>query len=206
MMRIPQISVLKVDQVNDAVQIHLKSFQGFFLTFLGPDFIYLLYKAILLDSSGFGFCCVQDDGKMMGFVIGSINPSNLYRRLIVKYWWPFGLAAFRTFIRNPGILLHLIRFLNKPFEALPAKNCGTLMSIAVDPTNQGKGLGKQLVKSFLCEARQRGLDYVNLTTDKINNDAVNHFYLSQGFQIARILTYVDKRIMNEYLISLEKIE
>ncbi len=63
-----------------------------------------------------------------------------------------------------------------PSEASKADYQGTLMSIAVLPSCQGKGIGTALVKAFLEEAYLRGLKRVVLTTDRSGNDAVNHFY------------------------------
>jgi hypothetical protein len=42
--------------------------------------------------------------------------------------------------------------------------------------------------------------YVNLTTDKDGNCAVNAFYTHLGFQLARAFVTREGRWMNEYLI------
>jgi ribosomal protein S18 acetylase RimI-like enzyme len=76
------------------------------------------------------------------------------------------------------------------------------MSIAVNPDEQSRGVGKELVKGFLEEAKKRGLHQVDLTTDAIGNEAVNHFYQSLGFELERTYTTPDGRVMNEYLFNL----
>ena len=93
---------------------------------------------------------------------------------------------------------------SKPRQEQVFEKCGLLMSIAVHPECQGQGIGKQLVNAFLEEAHQCGADYVNLTTDAENNDAVNIFYQSIGFNKYRTFTTPEKRIMNEYVIQLKK--
>ncbi len=80
-----------------------------------------------------------------------------------------------------------------------------LMSIAVNPDEQGKGVGRQLISAFLQEARSCGASSVLLSTDAINNDAVNHFYLRAGFQILKVYVTPEKRQMNEYIYPLGKL-
>ena len=141
--------------VASAVRIHIGSFQGFFLSFLGPRFLRELYTGILKDPSGIAYVS-KTDGYVIGFVAGSDQPIGLYRRLLIKYWWKFGLAALPAFIRKPSVLPRLIRAMKMPNQALPADRCGTLMSIAVDRTTQGQGVGKKLVHAFLVEGRKEG--------------------------------------------------
>lgn len=80
------------------------------------------------------------------------------------------------------------------------------MSIAVDPKYQGQGIGKKLVKAFLTQAKKRDLEYINLTTDALNNDAVNHLYVSTGFKLYRGYTTPEGRKMNEYLFQRSRLE
>jgi ribosomal protein S18 acetylase RimI-like enzyme len=80
------------------------------------------------------------------------------------------------------------------------------MSIAVHPNYQNKGIGKLLVQEFLGEIRRRGIQRVNLTTDKEKNDAVNVFYQRLGFQLTRSFVTPEGRWMNEYVITLSKEE
>ena len=76
------------------------------------------------------------------------------------------------------------------------------MSIAVLPNAQGKGAGKLLVSAFLEESKRRGLSQVNLTTDRNNNEAANHFYQKLGFSLSKSYTTPEGREMNEYAIDL----
>ena len=192
---------IDIQNIPDLVEIHQKSFKGFFLTFLGPNFIAKLYEAIVLDPSGIGYVALKDNS-VNGFVIGTTQPKGFYGRLLRKRWWQFGWAAFPAFIGNPKILPRLLRAFSKAHQEQPTENCGELMSIAVHPETQRQGVGKQLVQAFLDEARQRGLEYVNLATDAENNDAVNNFYLNLGFNINRTYITPEKRVMNEYVIHL----
>jgi len=45
--------------IRDIVEIHLESFQGFFLSFLGPRFLSLYYLGICSAPEGIGFVCFE---------------------------------------------------------------------------------------------------------------------------------------------------
>ena len=183
------------------VDIHIQAFQGFFLSFLGPRFLQELYSAIIADPSGIAFTFHEDDN-LLGFVVGTDQPSGFYRRLLRRRWWRFALASFMPLLKNPTIIPRLFRAFSMPQQGDAGKECGTLMSIAVLPEAQGNGVGKELVGAFLQEASRRKLKQVNLTTDKLNNDAVNLFYQRLGFKCIRSLVTPEGREMNEYLMSL----
>ena len=187
--------------VSAVVQVHLDSFRGFFLTFLGPAFLRELYVATLADSSGIGF--VAEDGKgICGFVTGTAQPSGFYRRLLRRRWWRFALAAVLPVLKRPSIITRLLRAFSMPEQATQQEGRGTLMSIAVLPETQGNGIGQALVRAFLEAAAQRGLRQVDLTTDRDGNEATNRFYQNLGFVCERTFVTPEGRAMNEYVISL----
>jgi ribosomal protein S18 acetylase RimI-like enzyme len=199
------IRVMRPEDVNDVVCIHLKAFQGFFLSFLGDAFLRQLYTAILHDPSGIAFVYEENDGRF-GFVAGTDSPSGFYRSLLKQRWLQFGWASIGPVLRQPRIIPRLLRAFNMPKQDLPAHGCGTLMSIAVLPKAEGRGIGKDLVTAFLQEAHQRGLEYVNLTTDRLNNEPVNAFYQKLGFRCVRSYRTPENREMNEYMIELNRID
>lgn len=197
-----EIRRLSPVDIDSVVNVHMRSFRGFFLTFLGPRFLSEFYRASVDDPSGIGYAYWLGEDELCAFVVGSSQPAGFYGRLIRYRWWRFGFASVYALIRQPNIILRLLRALRMPRQELPSNNCGTLMSIAVDPGIQGKGIGKALVTAFLDEARRVGLSHVNLTTDKLNNDSVNKFYLNYGFHCIRTYVTPEGREMNEYLIDL----
>lgn len=192
---------MRYDDIMGVVGIHLKSFQGFFLTFLGPRFLCELYAGVLDDQSGILFVSFDAD-RLTGFVAGTSEPAGFYRRLLRRRWWRFALASIVPILKNPLIIPRLWRALRKPQDIPNQKNTGTLMSIAVSPEAQGTGLGRVLVSTFLEEAKRQGLECVDLTTDKNNNDYVNQFYQRMGFRCSRTLITPEGREMNEYVIKL----
>lgn len=192
---------MQLGDCSSVVDIHIRSFKGFFLTFMGPAFLSLLYRATIADPSGIAIIS-ENEGKITGFVTGTTQPSGFYTRLLKNHLFGFVWSSLQGFLRKPSILPRLLRAFSMPGQPLPVENCTTLMSIAVDPDCQGQGIGKLLVNAFLIEAHGKGSQHVNLTTDAVNNEAGNHFYKSLGFELFRKYTTPEGRIMNEYLIRI----
>lgn len=197
----PAIRKMRADDVPTVVQVHLKSFPGFFLTFLGAAFLRELYVATLADDDGIGIVA-EDVNGIGGFVTGTAQPAGFYRRLLRQRWWRFGLAAVAPVLRRPSIIPRLLRAFSKPGHATHQEDRGTLMSIAVLPEIQGKGIGQALVRAFLAEAACKGLRQVDLTTDRIENEAANRFYQQMGFVCEQTYTTPEGRAMNEYVIDI----
>jgi ribosomal protein S18 acetylase RimI-like enzyme len=150
-----------------------------------------------------GIAIVYDDQYISGFVVGTIQPVGFYRRLIQKRWWKFGLASVRPLMSDPRILLRLLRALTLPGQTSGAETrTGLLMSLAVMHCCQRQGIGKQLVFAFLETSRRRQVEIVSLTTDALDNQSTNEFYLQMGFKRARAFSTPEGRLMNEYVVRL----
>jgi GNAT superfamily N-acetyltransferase len=194
---------LERSDIEVIAKIHLEAFQGFFLSILGSRFLKELYAAILEDRSGIAFV-YEEKETILGFVAGTAEPAGFYRRLIERRWWRFGLASIGPVLSRPMIVPRLLRAFNKPDEVTCLDRSGMLMSIAVHPSSQGKGIGRILIDAFLQEALERDLQFVNLTTDKVDNRRTNDFYNQMGFQCNREFVTPEGRWMNEYVIDLYK--
>lgn len=189
--------------ITEIVQIHLHSFPGFFLTFLGPGFLRLLYRNIAADPEGI-LLVVEADNTLAGFVAGVTRQSGFYRRLIQRQKWAFAWAAGGAVARRPSILPRLWRALRRPAEVAESAAEACLMSIAVHPEFQGRGIGTQLVEAFCQELAERGAPAVCLTTDRDNNEATNQFYQRLNFKLARSFITPEGRAMNEYVRNLQE--
>lgn len=192
---------MQEQDIQQVIQIHLLAFPLFFLSFLGRHFLKELYLAIIQDSSGIAYTYLSQ-GKLLGFVAGTVNPKGFYKRLLRIRWWRFACAGVGAALRKPSIIPRLVRAFSRSEEEDVHDHCAMLMSIAVSPEAQGMGIGKELVKAFLIEVKNRGLDEVNLTTDRLANDATNSFYQNMGFHMARTYTTPEGREMNEYRIRI----
>jgi ribosomal protein S18 acetylase RimI-like enzyme len=200
---VSKIRPMQSHDVEDVIRVHMEGFQGFFLTFLGPPFLREFYTGVCEDPSGIAL--VYDDGtSILGFVVGTVEPSGFYKRLIQKRWWRFGLASLKPLIKRPSIAPRLLGAFTLPGKTAKAQlKTGTLMSLAVMNRYHGNGVGKQLVSAFLEASRKRQVEIVNLTTDAVGNDSTNEFYSKMGFELVRIFITPQGRFMNEYNIHLQ---
>lgn len=185
------------------VAVHLASFPGFFLTFLGARFLQLLYLGILRGANGVLFVAVSD-GVVVGFAAGVMRQSSFYRNLIWQQKWAFAVACLAAIVKRPTAIPRLWRALRMPDIVRQASAEACLMSIAVRPDAAGQGLGQQLVKAFCEELLTRGAPAVCLTTDRDHNDRVNWFYRQLGFQLSSTIVTPEGRALNEYYLPLRK--
>ncbi len=196
------IRKLRMNDVSHVVAVHLSSFPGFFLSFLGPGFLSLFYSGICTAPEGIAFVYLNDAGSPAGFVAGTSNPGGFYSRLLKRDWLKFALASIIPVLKKPSVIGRVARAVSHPSDNPIGDDVAGLFSIGVLPELQGTGAGKKLVQAFLDEARQRGCKRIFLTTDRDNNEAVNAFYEKLGFSVERQYVTPEGRRMNEYWIEL----
>jgi GNAT superfamily N-acetyltransferase len=189
--------------VDKVVQVHLTSFEGFFLSFLGPRFLQVYYSRVCTAPEGIAFVFLGSAGTPSGFVAGTSNPRGFYSRLLKRDWWKFCLASTGAILKRPSSIRRIARAFLHPGENPVGENVAGLFSIGVLPELQGSGAGRQLVEAFLDEAKRRDCKKVFLTTDRDDNEAVNRFYQKLAFRIQRQYVTPEGRRMNEYWIELE---
>ena len=192
---------MELEHVPQATEVHLRSFEGFFLSFLGPQFLRLYYENIVDYPDAAGYVCVKD-GRVIGFVCGVASPSRFYSYLLRTRWWRFAQAALGATLRRPSTILRLLRAWLYPGQTSRREDTATLTSMAVAPAMQGKGIGARLVAAYLEDMRTRGIKRVDLTTDRYGNDKVNAFYQKQGFRCEHTFVTPEGRVMNEYVLLL----
>jgi len=184
--------------IEEIVKIHLDGFKGFFLSFLGPAFLRLLYKCIASDENGILLVTYIDE-RIIGFVSGVTDQKSFYEKLLRTKIFHFARASLVAAFKKPKIIMRLLRALKRPEDTTQMSSKTCLMSICVHPDYQGLGLGKILIQEFCEELVKRGISSVCLTTDRDNNDNVNKFYQKLGFRLVRSFITNEGRPMNEYL-------
>jgi GNAT superfamily N-acetyltransferase len=185
--------------IDEVVKVHLASFPGYFLSFLGPSFLRLFYEGILDDPGGIALVVTSPAGRIEGFAAGVLQQAGFYSRLIRKRIWTFAAASLTSLMRRPSIMPRLLRALRRPAESTEAAADACLMSIAVRPDAESMGLGGRLIEGFCLEVSRRGAPGLCLTTDQHKNERANRFYRRWGFRIHRTYVTPEGRTMNEYV-------
>lgn len=185
------------EKINEVVDIHMKSFSGFFLTFLGKGFLKQLYKGFLEEKNSDLIVAFGENEKILGFLAYSSNLSGFYKYLIKKHLLSFAWYAMLGFFRNPKIFFRLIRAFSYSGEAKREEKYVELSSIGVLPISENLGIGSRLI-DYLKKLNLEGYQYIKLETDAINNDIANNFYRKNGFILNHSYFTPEGRKMNEY--------
>ena len=181
-MKIQSVSKVESSLLDAMVELHLRSFQGFFLTSMGSPFLRLLYAGFIADADG--ICLVAEEaGQLVGFAAGTTRPDNFFRRLFLRKGLLFACASIPGLLRNPRLAIRKCIGAIAYRGERPGGLVGAalLSSLAVDSARGRRGIGRELVEAFVGEASARGMDSVYLTTDADDNDSVNLFYGKCGF-------------------------
>jgi ribosomal protein S18 acetylase RimI-like enzyme len=194
------IRKMSKQDLEEVVRIHIKAFPGFFLTILGRDFLFNLYDSFLNDDLSICLVAVKNSF-IKGFMVGNLKPDNLFRRMLFKKGYLFFFNSVSALLKSPVMvsrkLLSALRY--RGDRPVKYKNGALLSSVGVDPDEELKGIGSNLVKVFCHEAFKRGSDVVYLTTDKFGNENVNLFYKKNGFRLESIIEKAGGRNMNIYV-------
>lgn len=188
---------LKKENAAEITSIHILAFPGFFLTDLGKDVLSVFYAALIQDESTIVWG-IKSNKELVGFFVASTSPVGLYTRIFKKHFFKFFLPLTISFLKNISLLGRMITSFaaSKAFD-VPKAYSAALLSICVSPTSSGKGIGKTLLGKLENELVLQGQNGYYLTTDKENNEATNHFYLNNGFQLHDVFMQ-GKREMNVY--------
>jgi len=189
---------------RDALQVaglHIQGISKGFISSLGQLFVASLYEAIAEDKNSFGFVEVEGD-KVLGFVVFSRNLSGLYKSILFKKGFKFGLIIAKQ--------IFSFRVLKKIFDNIfyPSKMKtlnlpdAELLSIAVSQQGQGKGIAKKLIKFGFRECAKRNIGQIKVLV-AANNEPANNLYQKCGFELK---TQIDNHniLSNIYVKDLKK--
>ena len=203
MIAIREVKSEEKELINDIVSIHLNTFTGFFLTFMGRGFLNQMYRSYC-DHDESGLLVAEEDGKAVGFLAYSGNCSGLYKFMIKTRLIPFGWYSVGAFFRRPSAFMHIIKAFLKPSEVKREEKYVELSSIGVDPAIKSKGVGSLLIDELKKIVDFNKFAYITLETDAVNNDGAIHFYEKNGFVRERMYETDEGRKMYEYRFVGEK--
>lgn len=189
--------------IDEIVTIHLNTFTGFFLTFMGSGFLRQMYQSYC-DHEESGLLVAEGDGKTVGFLAYSSDFSGLYKFMIKTRLVQFAWYSIGAFFRRPSAFLHIIKAFLKPSEVIRKEKYVELSSIGVAPNIKSKGIGSLLIGKLKKQVDFEKYAYITLETDAINNEDVIHFYEKNGFIRERMFETGEGRKMYEYRFVGEK--
>ena len=186
--------VLRED-INQVVNVHKASFQGFFLTELGDHFLKVYYDCVRKDSKGIllGF---YEDGQLYGFAAATTLAKGFNKHLIKNNLVQFSLIGARLLVTKIPALVRLFKNFSKTDSTSNDEGeYAELLSIGVSDKMQGKGIGKKLLIELEKVMIAKGCQKLSLTTDYDNNEKAIGFYNSLGYsKFYDFIAYPDRKM------------
>lgn len=196
-MKIKKIEKVNSETINQIADIHIKTFTGFFLTFMGKGFLKQMYKAYIQHEKSMLIVACDND-EVVGFVAYSTALSELYKYMIKHQIIQFGWYSVGAFFRKPKVFMRLVRAFLKPSESARKEKYAEITSIGVKPHIKGRGIGSILIEAVKQDLKNSDCEYIALETDALNNEVANGFYVKNGFELFCEYKTHEGRAMNEY--------
>ena len=222
-----EIVSLKKQYAKRVAQLHIEGIATGFLSKLGVSFLRRLYVYINKAPDSRVFVAVDETGTPIGFLSGSLDMNKMYRHIIIRK----GVLLFILLLPNIFSLKTIQKIIETMLYPLkgragkyenkknasplsPLSTCGEgkdevggeakaeLLSIAVDKSARGKGVGKKLVLAFehyLKEIKCTQYKVVTFSLDKNSNN----FYESCGFTLAKSFMH-HGNLLNQYFKTVVK--
>jgi ribosomal protein S18 acetylase RimI-like enzyme len=152
------------------------------LSDLGLPIVTKYYRAACSEKSVIGISAVDSSNEIVGWAMGSPDPSALNQKLRRPRVW-FLLQMLRLAVTRPAVFLQLVTSVSAA-SAPMERDAIELTYIGVAASVQGKGVGRMLLDRFVEESRAKGYHSVVLSVEDENKAAIA-LYEKSGFKISR---------------------
>lgn len=202
---------MKICKITDSkyahslAAIHMQTFTGFFLTFLGKGFLRQLYKGFIQHSQSDVWGAFTQEGELVGFLASSEDLSGFYKYLLRKGFFSFAWYSFLAVLKKPKVIGRLLKAFTYAEASVRSEPYVQISSIGVLPEHANEGIGTQLIQAMMEDVDPSRYAYIKLDTDKLHNEKANQFYLKNGFVLGDSYATREGRLMNEYRYYLKHV-
>jgi len=177
------LSQLDEDDIKRLAMLH-HSVMHTLLSNLGLPMVLRYYQVARDDPAVIGLCAVSTSGEMLAWALGSPHPDLINLRLRTPFTW-FLFQMLRLALTRPLVLWQLISSVLSS-SGQPDMKSGAieLTYIGVASNQRGKGLGKDLLNSFIEASRSTGYSSIVLSVETDNKPAMA-LYEEMGFRIVQ---------------------
>lgn len=182
-------------EADEIANVHLKTFENFFLTSLGKSFLKTYYKSCIKFKGAISICAVDEENTIVGFCFGSLSSIGFHKKIILNNIFAFTIQAIRILITKPKAIVRLFRNFKKEAHPEDKGDYAELLSIGVKVEKKGLGIGKGLLIEFEKKIKKEKIKRISLTTDYDGNDAVLKFYKSMEYKVYyEFVAYPDRKM------------
>lgn len=187
-------------------RIHQAAFPDFFLSQLGEPFLVQFYLGYVTDPTAVIAISRDSSGCPVGIAVGTTDPVGFFGRLLRRRLLGFAGASARAALKDPSVAPRLLRAVTYRGDNPPGREGALFSSMCVDPSLSGQGIGSKLIRGWTRRAWAMGAERAFLTTDSVGNDAVNSWYLREGWVLSDRFTAHGDRPMNRYEYDLRALD
>lgn len=166
---------------------------------LGLPFLQQLYQAMVDSPFFIGFVYVED-GKVRGFIAGSLNTGEMFRDLGRRRFMFLGPTALVGVLRHPLVIGRLLETWRYMGVSGAADTPGESLFCSFEPDLRGKRVSGHINKVLFDELLARGHASVKVSTE-VENDAANRQLQSWGFRDAHRFRFYGKDMVT-YVLDL----
>ena len=148
----------------------------------------------------------NSSGLPQGVAVGTTDPVGFFGRLLRRRLLGFAGASVRAALKHPSVVPRLLSAVSYRGDTPPGREGALLSSLCVDPSCSGQGVGSTLVRGWIRRAGVMGSQLAFLTTDAVGNDAVNSWYVHEGWVLSERFVAHGDRPMNRYEFDLRVLD
>ena len=179
------IEVMAESHLPQVVSQHLKVLGHTFNASLGAPYLLNLYQQLVRSPLGLGFVAVIDR-QVKGFVSATADSAQFQRELFWHLSASSRLTLLRRLLTPRGFGQFVITLLvNRPVTLEGQRIQASLLTLGVDSSALGQGVGRSLVNAISAEMRRRGIARYHLNT-LVSDPQGQAFYRALGFQLWRV--------------------
>jgi GNAT superfamily N-acetyltransferase len=185
----------------EAARLHRAGQPGAFLTMLGPEVLTLIYEVLPASSTGFGYVAVQPAARsgrqsamacepggdvVGGFVSATTSTGRLFAELGTRRLVHFLPLLLRRFVQQPRLFWLSLQTVLYPVLASGHEDsdpapAAELLSIMVEPSLRGRGIGAALLQTLCSTCASAGIEWLDVTV-AADNSGARRFYERHGFR------------------------
>jgi len=195
-----------------AARLHIDGQPGTFLSSMGPEVLEAVYARLPQSEAGFGFVAVAElaetaERDIIGFVSATTSVGSLFVDTAIREAGRLVPSLMKRFAKEPSLIGRSVQTVFYPLivrdtgqENEELHSSAELLSIMVDDSMTGQGIGAMLMNALMNECSTRGITRLDVSVDA-SNEGARRFYSRHGFEEQKTFQLYGRE-MSQYGVKL----